>query len=101
MKAKSEDKDDKEDKKASLTEHLDLAEEIVAKVATTDKAIDRLVAAGRRFNSVRAKADLHKIASRVAEISGEEDLAQPWVGSDLVVLANQTDEIHDLFVSKV
>jgi hypothetical protein len=77
--------------------HVELAEEIVAKVAATDEAVNRLVAAGKRFNSVRAKQDLLKIASRVAEIAQNVDLAQPWVGNDLSDLAAKASEIQSLF----
>jgi hypothetical protein len=77
-----------------------MAEDIVNKVAATDTTIDRLVAAGKRFNSVRAKSDLYKIASRVAEISQSVDLGQSWVGGDLGILSQQANEIHDLFAPK-
>lgn len=110
MKEKSEDKsDDKKDddksekKKASydtFMAHTGMAEEIVSKVSAADAAIDRLVSAGKKFNSVRAKADLHKIASRVTEIAQNVDMAQPWVGGDLGALAKQANEIHDLFVKE-
>lgn len=78
--------------------HSDMADDIVAKVAATDAMIDRLAAAGKRFNSVRAKTDLHKIASRVSEIAQNVDLAQPWVGNDLQELHKQASTIHDLFI---
>lgn len=84
----------------TFTAHADLAEDIVAKVAATDEAIERLVQAGRKFDSVRAKSDLHKIASRVAEITQNVDLAQPWVGTDLAALSKQANEIHTLFHPK-
>ena len=106
MKDKAKDKDDdkKEDKKeasyATFMVHTAMAEDIVNKVASTDTTIDRLVAAGKRFNSVRAKSDLYKIASRVAEISQSVDLGQSWVGGDLGILSQQANEIHDLFAPK-
>lgn len=81
----------------TFTAHVELAEDIVAKVAATNDAIDRLVTAGKKFDSVRAKADLHKIASRVAEITQNVDLAQPWVGSDLADLSKRANEIHGMF----
>lgn len=84
----------------TFTANVELAEDIVAKVATTDEAIDRLVNAGKKFDSVRAKSDLHKIASRVAEIAQNVDLAQPWVGGDLATLSKQANEIHGLFQPK-
>jgi hypothetical protein len=81
----------------TFTANVELAEDIVAKVAATDEAIERLKTAGKRFDSVRAKQDLHKIASRVAEIAQNVDLAQPWVGNDLADLSKQATEIHGLF----
>ena len=77
--------------------NVELAEDIVAKVAATDEAIERLKTAGKRFDSVRAKQDLHKIASRVAEIAQNVDLAQPWVSNDLADLSKKANEIHGLF----
>lgn len=83
-----------------FTANAEMAEDIVAKVAATDEAIERLKSAGRKFDSVRAKADLHKIASRVAEIAQNVDLAQPWVGTDLSDLSKRANEIHGLFQPK-
>jgi len=81
----------------TLISHVELAEDIVTKVAETDLTIDRLVAAGKRFDSARAKLDLLKIASRVVEIAQNVDLAQGWVGGDLAELSAQASEIHGLF----
>jgi len=81
----------------NLIAHVELAEGIVHKVAKTDSIIDRLVAQGKRFDSVRAKADLFKIASRVAEITENVDLAQGWVGEDLAELSAQASAIQGLF----
>jgi len=84
----------------TFTANVELAEDIVAKVAATDEAIERLKSAGKRFDSVRAKSDLHKIASRVAEIAQNVDLAQPWVANDLEDLSNKASEIQGLFESE-
>lgn len=81
----------------TFMQSVELAEDIVAKVAATDEAINRLVTAGKKFDSVRAKSDLHRIASRVAEIAQNVDLAQPWVGPDLAALSKRANEIHGLF----
>lgn len=81
----------------AFSANVDLAEDIVAKVSQTDETIDRLREAGKRFDSVRAKADLHKIAARVTEIAENVDLAQPWVGNDLVELSKRANDIHALF----
>ena len=74
-----------------------LAEGILAKVDETDKKIDALVTAGKKFDAPRAKQDLHKIASRVTEIVANVDLAQPWVSGDLAEMAKHADQIHGLF----
>lgn len=81
----------------TFTANMDLAEDIVEKVAQTDETIERLKQAGKQFDSVRAKADLHKIASRVTEIASNVDLAQPWVGTDLADLSKRANDIHQLF----
>ncbi len=81
----------------TFANNMKLAEEIVAKVAATDETINRLVQAGNRFNSVRAKSDLHTIVSRVASIAQEVDMAQPWVSGDLLALSKQANAIYDLF----
>ncbi len=80
-----------------LQANTSLAEEILTKVASTNDKIEQLVLAGKRFDSPRAKQDLHKIASRVSEIVQNVDLAQPWVRQDLAVLAKSADAIHSLF----
>lgn len=84
----------------TFASNMDLAEDIVAKVAATDAAIERLKTAGKRFDSVRAKSDLHQIATRVASIASEVDLAQPWVGNDLMELSKRATAIHQLFSPK-
>jgi len=84
----------------NLISNVEMAEDIVTKVAETDATIDRLVAAGKRFDSVRAKADLLKIASRVADITANVDLAHGWVGEDLSELSSQADAIQGLFTPK-
>lgn len=85
----------------TFSAHVELAEDIVSKVAATDEVIDQLVLAGKRFDAARAKQDLHKIASRVAEIAQNVDLAQPWVGNDLAALSDQADKIQSLFPTSV
>lgn len=81
----------------SLKANADVVESILATVDGTNEKIDRLVAAGKRFNAAKAKSDLHKIASKVSEIVANVDLAAPWVKNDLVELARQADTIHSLF----
>jgi hypothetical protein len=81
----------------TLKANVEMAEEIVSKVAATHETIDRLVWEGKRFDAAKAKQDLLKIASRVSEIAQDVDMAQPWVGRDLAVVAAQADEIYGLF----
>jgi hypothetical protein len=85
----------------SLKANADVVESILATVDGTNEKIDRLVAAGKRFNAAKAKSDLHKIASKVSEIVANVDLAAPWVKNDLVELARQADTIHSLFPANV
>ena len=80
--------------------NAELAEDIVAKIAAADETIDRLVQEGKRFNSVQAKEDLHKIASKVAEIAQNVDLAHPWVSNDLEDLSQSANKIYGLFHPK-
>lgn len=77
----------------------ELAEVIVAKVGEADQKIDRLVQAGRKFDVTRAKGDLYKIATKVAEIAESVDLAEPWIRGDLQKLATEAARIHKLFAS--
>lgn len=65
------------------------AEEAVAK-------IDRLASAGRRFNAAQAKADIHAVTSKVANIL-KQDLSASWVGADLQKLAARSAQLHGLF----
>ena len=79
--------------------NTELAETIVARVAATHDIVEKLVTAGKKFDSPRVKQDLHKIASSVGEIARDVDLAQPWVRGDLDKLATEADRIHGLFES--
>lgn len=81
----------------TLIAHAEMAEDIVSKVAETDSRIEGLVAKGKRFDAVRAKQDLHRIAARVLDIAQNVDLAQGWVGEDLAELSAQANAIHGLF----
>lgn len=79
--------------------NTELAETIVARVAATHDIVEKLVTAGKKFDSPRAKQDLHRIASSVSEMARDVDLAQPWVRGDLDKLATEADRIHGLFES--
>lgn len=73
------------------------AKHILSTVEATNETIDRLVTAGKKFNSVKAKLDLHRIASQVQNIVSTVDLSVPWVGNDLTDLSKRADEINGLF----
>jgi hypothetical protein len=81
----------------ALTANVEMAEDIVSKVAETHATIDRLVGLGKRFNAAQARSDLLKIASQVSEVAQDVDMAEPWVGRDLTAIAAQADKIHGLF----
>lgn len=83
----------------TLQANTALAEDILGKVEATSEKIDQLVTAGRKFNASRAKSDLFGVASRVAELLENVDLAQPWVEKDLTALAQEAGHIHGLFAS--
>lgn len=80
-----------------LTEHVELAEKIVAKVASTGARIDRLERDGKRFDADRARQDLHRIASRVTTIARDTDMAQPWVREELNELNRRASYMTYLF----
>jgi hypothetical protein len=95
------------DKKASLVlsfdvykANTDLAEGILDRMSATDQKIDQLVAAGKKFDVVQAKSDLHAVTSKVASIVSEVDLTTPWVGADLQKLAAKAEHLHGLFFPK-
>jgi len=81
----------------TFSSNVELAEDILAKVAATNDRIEDLLKEGKEFDSNRAKTDLHKIASRVSEIAQNVDLAHPWVETDLSTLSERANEIHKLF----
>jgi hypothetical protein len=77
----------------------DLADSILTTVENTADKIERLVAAGKKFNADRAKIDLHEVSSKIAGITREVDLTLPWVRSDLQKLASRADYLHNLFAN--
>jgi len=79
--------------------NLKVAQVISQKTAATASAINRL--AGKRgFNSVRALADVSRVADRVACICEKTALTEEWVSEDLGKLAATSDHLHGLFHSK-
>jgi hypothetical protein len=81
----------------TFSSNIDLAEKALEKVAATSEIIDSLVADGKKFNSGKAKLDLYKIASKIAEIAQNVDLANTWVTADLSDLSKKANDIHNLF----
>lgn len=82
---------------ATLTENSLLADATLSKVEAANTKVDLLVQAGKKFDHVRAKGDLYKIASSVQTILKDADLAQPWVKAELEKLANEAKRLHGLF----
>lgn len=83
----------------TLKSNTTLAEGILNTIEETNDKVTALVTAGRKFNASQASSDLYAIASRVAEIMNNVDLAQPWVTKDLAALDKQAKHIHGLFAS--
>lgn len=79
--------------------NLALAEGILEKTAQTSATIDRLSSEGKRFNSVRAKADVYRIARDVAGLCEAGFFTDSKVRSGLEKLASQADTLHQLFHS--
>jgi hypothetical protein len=78
-----------------------LATDILDKMEAINERIDELVVAGKRFDSLRAKADIHAVTNKVANIVSEVDLAlTPWVADDLKKLASRANYLHGLFFPK-
>lgn len=71
----------------------------LARAEETIATIDRLVAAGRKFNAAKAKADVHAVTSKVASILQEVDLTTAWVKDDLTKLASRAEQLHKLFAT--
>lgn len=81
----------------NLESNSEVIEKTLALVQAADTKIDKLVAAGKQFNHVAAKRDLHKIASRVEDIVASVDLAYDWISDDLSALSKQAEDLHNLF----
>ena len=82
---------------ATLTENSLLADATLSKVEAAATKVDLLVQAGKKFDHVRAKGDLFKVASSVQTILKDADLAQPWVKAELEKLATEAKRLHGLF----
>jgi hypothetical protein len=82
---------------AALTENGLLADATLSKIEAAQSKIDLLVKAGKRFDHVRAKGDLLKVASSVHALLKDADLAAPWVKGELSKFANEAKRLHGLF----
>jgi hypothetical protein len=82
---------------AALTENSLLADATLSRVEAASTKIDLLVRAGKKFDHVRAKSDLFKVASNVQTILKDADLAQPWVKVELEKAAAAAKRLHGLF----
>ena len=74
-----------------------LVEDTLTTIMAAERKIDARVAEGKRFNHVAAKADLHKVASKLADIVSSVDLACDWVRADLENLSKSAHDIDSLF----
>ncbi len=75
----------------------DTAQQILAKAEQTIEKIDKLAAAGKKFNAAKAKADIHAVTTKVAGILKSTDLTASWVEGDLQKLASRVDQLHGFF----
>jgi hypothetical protein len=89
----------KEAADAALTENSLLADATLSKVEATQNKIDLLVASGKRFDHVRAKGDLYKVATGVQNILKSANLAAPEVKAQLAKLADEAKRLNGVFAS--
>ena len=82
---------------SALTENSLIADATLSKIEAANTKVDLLVTAGKKFDSVRAKGDLLKVASSVQDLLRDADLAQPWVKGELSKLAEEAKKLHGLF----
>ena len=83
----------------ALEANAKVADSILDMVEQTHVAIERLAAAGRKFNASMANEDLHAIASDTQALLAAADLSQPSVGNDLTALAERSAQMHGLFAN--
>lgn len=83
----------------SLSENGLLADATLSKIEATSNKIDLLVTAGKKFDHVKAKGDLFKVASSVQGLLKDADLAAPWVKGELTKFAEEAKRLHGLFAT--
>lgn len=86
-------------KEASIEENGLIADATLSRLESAQTKIDLLVTAGKKFDHVRAKGDLFKVASNVQQLLKTADLAAPTVKGELTKLAEQAKQLHGLFAS--
>ena len=82
------------------TANTEAATRILDMMEAVDSKVDELVTAGKKFDSKRAKKDLHAVTSKVAGIVNDVDLTAPWVAEDFAKLAARAEHLYGLFFSE-
>ena len=95
--SQQESQQDKQGSFSALTENSLIADATLSKIEAASTKVDLLVTAGRKFDYVRAKGDLLKVAKGVQGLLRDADLAQPWVKGELSKLADEAQKLHGLF----
>jgi hypothetical protein len=67
------------------------------KLGSTADAIDRLEAAGRPFNAVRAREDVLAVGNGLRHVLASMDIAHPDAGAEIRRLAERADHLYGLF----
>lgn len=91
---------EEQEKQASVTllnRNTSLVEQTLERVAATGQKIDQLEAAGKRFNSMRARYDLSRIATSLRDLVASTDLAQPYTTREVQKIASQAEHLAGLF----
>jgi len=78
-------------------QNMRLARKILDWSRVTVATIDSKVAAGRKFDSNRAKFDVHALTSKVASICEGTSLTEEWVRGDLQKLADRSKGLLRMF----
>jgi len=78
--------------------NAELANTILANTEKVTQTIDKLAAAGRKFNAARAKSDVREVSAKVAGIM-QTDLTASWVRGDLDKLAARAEQLSGLFAN--
>jgi hypothetical protein len=69
------------------------------KLASATTAIDRLAAAGRKFNATRAREDVLAVGSGLRHVLASMDIGHPDAGTEIQRLAERADRLHGLFAN--